>query len=135
MYQTAHISFSVTPIYLSLAGILFITLSILVIMARQSVGASLGDGGDKQLMRRIRAHGNFAEYAPLTLLMLAAAELQGTPWYALHILGLLFIAGRCLHAYVLMLEEEPIKYRQLAMVATFGVIGALCISLFVNAIF
>jgi uncharacterized protein len=46
---------------------------------------------------RVRAQGNFAEYAPLGLILLAIAELQGTGAIWLHLCGILLLAGRMLH--------------------------------------
>lgn len=58
----------------------------------------LGDGGDKLLLSRMRAHANFAENAPLALLgLIGLAMLQAHP-IALHIFGAGFFIGRVLHA-------------------------------------
>jgi uncharacterized membrane protein YecN with MAPEG domain len=43
----------VTPIYAGILAILFFVLSIRVVALRKH-GASLGDGGDERLQRRIR---------------------------------------------------------------------------------
>lgn len=57
-----------------------------------------GDGGNKLLHSRIRAHGNFIENAPLALLgLLGLAMLQAAP-IMLHIFGASFFIGRILHA-------------------------------------
>ena len=70
---------SVTPIYAGLLALLFILLSMRVIGTRRAARVALGDGGIPALLRRQRVHGNFAEYAPLALLLMALAELQGLP--------------------------------------------------------
>ncbi len=44
-------------------------------------------------------HGNFAEYVPFALVLLALAELSGAHWAGVHALGLSLLAGRLLHAY------------------------------------
>jgi uncharacterized protein len=44
---------------------------------RRRARVGLGTGGDTALERAVRVHGNFAEYAPLFLLLLLVAELNG----------------------------------------------------------
>src|SRR5690349_15514260 len=66
----------VTPIYAGILAILFFILSMRVIVGRGKNGPSLGDGGDVRMQRRIRGHGNFAEYVPLILVMMAMLELS-----------------------------------------------------------
>lgn len=91
----------VTALYAGLLGLWLLTLTARVILMRRGAQVSLGDGGDKLLQRRIRAHGNFTEYVPLCLLLLALLELQelGALW--LHIFGLMLLVGRLLHGYAL----------------------------------
>ena len=77
----------VTPLYAGLLGLLLLALSINVIRDRFRTKVSLGDGNDALLQKSIRAHGNFVEYAPLGLVLIAVAELQGAPAFAVHLLG------------------------------------------------
>ena len=90
---------SVTPIYAGLLAILLIVLSARVIVYRRANRLSLGDEGDRSLLKRMRAQANCAEYAPIGLLLLALLDLQSAPIWALHVLGLMLLAGRCLHAF------------------------------------
>jgi len=110
---------SITPVYAGLAALLFVFLSARVIGARRSARVDLGDGGNRALLRRQRAHGNFAEYVPLAIVLMALAELQGTPTLVLHLIGVILIAGRLVHAYGVSQEPEPIKLRTLGMTLTF----------------
>jgi uncharacterized membrane protein YecN with MAPEG domain len=77
----------VTPLYAALAAAMMIVLSLRVIGARRSRRVAIGDGADEEVARRIRAHGNFAEYAPLALLLILLLELGGAPAWQLHLLG------------------------------------------------
>ena len=95
----------VTPLYAGILAILFFVLSLRVSSSRHGV-ASLGDGGDARLQRRIRAHGNFAEYVPLILVMLAMLELSRFSTYLLHALGVALVVARLLHAYALSYSER-----------------------------
>ena len=95
----------VTPIYAGILAILFFVLSLRVSSLRHGV-ASLGDGGDARLQRRVRGHGNFAEYVPLILVMMAMLELSRFSTYLLHGLGIALVAARLLHAYALSFSEH-----------------------------
>ncbi len=94
----------VTPMYAGLLSLLYLVLSYRVTQARGH-GVSLGDGGDPVLLRRIRGHGNFAEYVPLILLMIGLLELGNFPAYVLHVLGLTLLIARLLHGYSLSFTE------------------------------
>ena len=51
-------------------GLLYMTLTAQVVRQRQKHNVSLGDGGVEAVQIAIRAHGNFAEYTPLALILL-----------------------------------------------------------------
>lgn len=58
-----------------------------------------GDGGDPRMIARMRAHLNFAEYAPLVLILIALVELaRGTQTW-LWVAAMVFVIGRILHAF------------------------------------
>ncbi len=88
---------SVTPVYAIALALLFMWLSARVIIARRSSKVGLGDGDDENLIRRVRAQANCAEYAPYGIVLILLAELQGIGPIWLHIAGLLLLAGRVLH--------------------------------------
>ena len=67
----------VAAFYAALLGLFFVGLSIHVIRGRRRLRIALADGNQEEMKRRIRAHGNFAEYAPLFLIMLGYAEYEG----------------------------------------------------------
>ena len=115
---------SVVPLYAGVLAIMYVVLSARVILLRRKSGIVLGDSGDISLTRRQRVHANFAEYAPLALVLLLIAEIQGTGAYALHSLCVILIVGRVLHAYGVGQEHEPAPFihRVLGMALTFGVI-------------
>ena len=52
---------AVTGIYAAALTGLFLLLSMRVITYRRGKKISLGDGGETEMTRRMRAHGNFAE--------------------------------------------------------------------------
>jgi len=92
------INITITAFYASLLALLFIALSFNVIRLRFKLKVGVGDGGEKSLTKAIRIHGNFAEYMPLALLLLAGYELSGADSLWLHIFGSVLFIGRMLHA-------------------------------------
>jgi hypothetical protein len=91
----------ITPVYAAALTLLYIVLSVRVISLRRANRVSLGDAGQADLRGRIRAHGNFAEYVPLGLILLLLAEMTGAAPALLHLSGLLLLLGRLAHAYAL----------------------------------
>ena len=118
---------SVTPIYAGLVTLLFLLLSVRVIRLRRSTHVPLGDGGERSLMRSLRAHGNSAEYAPLAIILMALLELQGLSVWSLHVIGILLLSGRSIHALGVSREPENYRLRTLGMALTFAAVitGAL----------
>ena len=110
---------SITPVYAGLISLVFVFLSFRVIGLRRKAHIGLGDGGNRLLMRRQRVHGNFAEYAPLVIVLMALAELQGQPAWTIHLIGICLVAGRLLHAYGVSQEPELAKLRVAGMALTF----------------
>ena len=88
----------ITSLYAALLSVVFVILSVRVIRLRRDGGIGLGDGGERTLLRAIRAHGNFSEYVPLALLLMLLAELSHRPPWIIHALGVLLLLGRGLHA-------------------------------------
>ncbi len=97
----------ITSIYASLAVLLIVRLSISVIKLRRKYRISLGDGGNEELQVAIRAHANALEYIPITLLLLLMLELNGAPKILIHLLGLVLITGRIIHAIGLSGKDLP----------------------------
>ena len=112
------LSLTIVPFYAAVLAILYLALTFAVIRNRYRLKVSLGDGGDLRLNRVIRGHGNFAEYVPLSLLLLAFAEIGGTEVVAIYLGGALLLAGRLLHAYALALTEQNLSARRYGMILT-----------------
>ena len=78
---------SITAFYTALLGLLGAGLTVNVIVNRVRSKVDAGDGGVAKLAQAIRAHANFAEQAPLALIVLALAEMLGTRPLVVQILG------------------------------------------------
>ena len=125
----------ITPIYAALIALLLTALSIRVISYRRANTISLGDSGDKALLKRMRAQANCAEYAPIGIILLLLTEIAGAPGSALHLLGLLLLAGRVLHAIGFSATPQKMILRQIGMFFTFSVIFLTSLGLIGHALF
>jgi uncharacterized membrane protein YecN with MAPEG domain len=101
----------ITALYAGLLVPLFVLLSIRVIQKRRGARVALGDGGDDELLRRMRVQANFAEYVPLALLLMALAESLKTDAWILHGLGIALVVGRIVHAYGVSQSKESFSLR------------------------
>ena len=88
----------VTSVVSGVLAILFVRLSFAVIALRRQNKVSLGSDGNLDLERAIRAQGNFAEYVPIGIILIACLELNGAPWWLVALPGLTLILGRLFHA-------------------------------------
>jgi len=108
---------AITSVYAAILAIVFVYLSARVISVRRRDKISLGAGGHADLEKRIRTHGNFAEYAPIALILMAALELNSAPVWQLHTIGVLIVIGRLCHP--IGMSGGPINFRVGGMILTF----------------
>ena len=118
----------ITAFYAAILSFLFVWLSRNVIVARRRQRVALGDGGHTELLRRMRAHGNFAEYVPFALVLMALGEIQGLYPILVHALGLILLIGRCLHAYGVSRTPEDFRFRVTGMALTFSVLALAAVA-------
>jgi uncharacterized membrane protein YecN with MAPEG domain len=88
----------ITSVFTAIFGILLVVLSLRVGVLRNREGIWFLDGGNEELMRRIRAQGNFIEYVPIALLSIALVELGGGGGGLVWSLGAGLLAARLAHA-------------------------------------
>jgi uncharacterized protein len=87
-----------TLLFAGACALLQCVLTGLVIVQRVRSKIDFLDGGDPTLLRRVRAHGNFSETAPMALLLMLLLELSGVASAWLVTLGTALLLGRLLHA-------------------------------------
>jgi uncharacterized protein len=123
----AVLALKASAIYVALIVLMGIALTFLVIYQRRSKKIGMGDGGDKMAARLIRVHGNFAENAPPAMALLILLPLAGAETWAIHGVGLLFLAGRAAHAFGLSQTGGSSVGRVFGMLATLTalIFGAL----------
>ena len=124
---------TIVPFYAAVLGLIFIFLSARVVVARRQFRVRLGSGGHELLERRIRVQGNFAEYVPITIILLTFLEMDGANKWLVHALCIALLVGRCVHAYCVGRTDEDIRQRRAGMVLTFGTLfiaaaGVVCYS-------
>ena len=117
----------ITSIIASFLTIIFIKLSFAVIKLRRKNKVGLGSGGHEELERAIRAQGNFSEYVPFGIILIACLELNGAPWWLVGILGIALIIGRLLHAKGINVPPPDFSKRVLGMKFTFATLATLII--------
>lgn len=124
----------VTAFYAALLAALFLVLSVRVIGWRREMRVEIGDGGERELLRRVRVHANFAEYVPYALLLMALSESMTPPRPLLHLVGVVLVIGRLLHAYGLGQTPQILRYRVLGMTLTFAAIGIAALMCFSQSV-
>lgn len=117
----------VTSIIASVLTIIFIKLSFAVIGLRRKNKVGLGAGGHDDLERAIRAQGNFAEYVPFGIILIACLELNGAPWWIVAIPGITLIIGRLIHAVGINEPPPDFNKRILGMKLTFATLITLIV--------
>ncbi|MBX9747102.1 MAG: MAPEG family protein [Hyphomonadaceae bacterium] len=92
----------IAALYAGVNILILLVLAVLVVGGRRKHKISLGDAGNADFSRAVRAHGNAAEYIPAGiagLLFLALMDETLLPTWLLHAAGLSLTAGRILHAW------------------------------------
>jgi uncharacterized membrane protein YecN with MAPEG domain len=117
-----------TSFYAGLLALIYISLTWAVISRRRGDKISLGDGGNDRFAKVIRGQVNAAEQMPIIIIMLALAEMLGAPAVALHVLGVMIVVGRLLHALHFN-GKGPFIFRPIGMLLTLLVLGVLPLGL------
>lgn len=120
-----------TLFFAAIFGILHVFFTLRVGGYRFRSKISLGDGGDKELRNRIRAHGNFIENVPIALLLLLLNDLNGLSENVLMILGSVLLVSRILHYVMIVSRSLPMVFRPISMLGTLGTILVSAILLLV----
>jgi uncharacterized membrane protein YecN with MAPEG domain len=89
-------------LYAGVNILILLVLAVLVVGGRRKHKITLGDGGNDDFSRAVRAHGNAAEYIPAGiagLLFLALMDETVVPFWLLHAAGISLTLGRVLHGW------------------------------------
>lgn len=95
----------ITLLYAGLCTMLVVILAIRVAYWRFTRKIGIGDGGDRELLKRMRAHGNAIENMPLALILLGGMELNGYSGTIIHSFGVVLFVSRLAHAIGLSISS------------------------------
>lgn len=109
----------IVPVYAALLALLFVYLSVRTIGVRRRLQIALGDKDHPEMQRAMRVHANFAEYVPLSLVLLALVETRAPAALLMHALCLCLLVGRLLHAHGVSQTPERFQFRVSGMALTF----------------
>lgn len=79
-------------------GLIGLILALRVSMGRGKYKINMGDGGNPDMIVRMRTHANFVEYVPLMLVLLGLLELGGSNRTALLVGAAVLVVARISHA-------------------------------------
>ena len=91
----------ITAVFTGILAIMLVGISIRVTRARITKKVSFHDGGDKEMTGIVRAQGNFIEYVPMALLVMALIEAMGGRIWAVYLYGGLLLVARLAHVFAL----------------------------------
>lgn len=116
-----------TSVFAAIFTVMLVRLSFAVIRLRRANKVGLGSGGHEELERAIRAQGNFAEYVPFGMVLLACLELNGAPWWMIAAPGLTLVIGRLIHAKGISEPAPLFSKRVLGTALTLNTLMALAV--------
>jgi uncharacterized protein len=119
----------IVSLYASLLALLFVALSVRTLRLRRRLRIAIGDAGNPEMLRAMRVHSNFAEYVPLSLLLIYFVEAGGANSAFVHVLALCLLVGRASHAFGVSQGHENYRFRVSGMVLTFATLIASSIYL------
>jgi len=119
----------ITPLYAMPLAVMLFILWLNVVKRRALAEVSIGFGSDATLHEKIRRHGNFVEFVPLVLVVMALAELRGGNGIALHVAGILLVMSRAVHPFGLHHDRVLHGFRIVgnsgSLIALFVAAGAI----------
>lgn len=99
-------------------------LAVRIGAVRRAENISIGDGGNERLTARMRAQLNFAEFAPIVLLLLALTEMARGASIGLWVAAVAFVLARIAHPIGM---DGVMPARAFGIIVTFVVTAGLAI--------
>ena len=124
----------ITGLYAGLYGLLLVVLYLRISQRRLATRIGLGFGGDADLERRVRAHGNFIESVPMALVLLLLFEQSGANPSHVHAFGVVLLAARLAHALGISKSSGRTVGRFYGSVGTVLVVAGLSIAVLVRVV-
>ncbi len=106
------ISFKILLAATGLLGLIFLALTANVLRQRYATRTILGDGngevGKQALYVAVRSHANFAEYVPLSLLLIGGVSFAGAGPHLVLGLCMGLVAARIMHPFGMVLPAPNV---------------------------
>lgn len=122
----------IVSLYASLLALFFVAMSVRTLRMRRRLRIAIGDAGNEAMLRAMRAHSNFAEYVPISLILIFLVEQSGAGHLFVHALGLSVLVGRVSHAVGVSRMNEQFAYRVVGMTLTLAPLVVASIRLLVS---
>jgi uncharacterized membrane protein YecN with MAPEG domain len=107
-------------LYVAINALILLVLGVHAMQTRRKLRISLLDGGNPEMARAMRAHGNAAEYIPIALILMVLARLLGGNIIPIHAIGIPLTLGRLIHPFGILNGSLP--PRAVGMVLTWAAI-------------
>ena len=117
----------ITLLYAGLCTLLVVFLAVRVAMWRFRHKIGIGDGGDRELLKRVRAHANAIENMPLALILLGGMELNGYSDNLIHGFGSVLLVSRLAHAWGLSHSSGTSRGRFIGSFFTWTLMAAMAL--------
>ena len=127
---------AITAFYAAILALIFVALSGWVIAERLGKQTLFGDGGDDAMVRRIRSQGNFTEYVPFALILIALLEASGGSTILVRGLLVVLVVARILHPIgMLAPTNSPRQFacRGGGIISTLSIIIITAVALLIRA--
>ncbi|MGE4063573.1 MAG: MAPEG family protein [Rhodospirillaceae bacterium] len=120
------IALPVTLVTASILALMCLLLAARVSGARLKHRISLGDRGNEELLVRMRIHGNFVEFVPFVLILMALLELTGADRSILIAAGAILVLSRISHM-IGMPRPAPNLFRAGGATGTYLLMAGLAV--------
>jgi len=116
----------ITPLMAAALVVIYVRLTLDVINIRRRDRVSLGDAGNDDLLKAMRAQANLTEWAPIAIILVGVLEINAAPIWLCALPAITFLAGRVLHPQgIVSSKKENFKKRVLGMQLTIYSVMAL----------
>jgi uncharacterized protein len=109
-------SMQLVLIYSGFQLLIGFVLAVNAVKYRFKTEILLGDGGNTEMLKAMRSHGNWSEYSPAYIISLLLISLVQGPSWLIHTIGIISFVGRASHAYGLSQKQDPNIFRQVGFV-------------------
>ena len=111
---------------------IFVALSANTALTRRKSGLAVGEADNENLLRAVRAHGNFVEYTPMFLISLFLIDHVSKNCEYILVIGSGFVLGRISHATSMFLKKGILRIT--GMFLTFTTLLSNFVYLIINLI-